>query len=210
MAEDPRRVGASSPLPTERGEVSSPTADHDEGHGHGHGDGHGHGVSADADRKWLAIALVLIVGFMAAEVVVGVLAHSLALISDAGHMLTDAASIVLALVAISIAAPTGRRPLHLRSQTGRDPLGSGQRDHPAAARGVVCLRGGAPADQSARGVRAAGVGHRAGRDRGQHRCGVVYQPRQPHQSECRRRLPAHPQRPLRLHRHRDCRARSSG
>ena len=45
---------------------------------------------------------------MAAEVVVGVLAHSLALISDAGHMLTDAASIVLALVAIRIAArPAG-------------------------------------------------------------------------------------------------------
>ena len=108
VVEDPRRVGASSPLPTGRGEVSSPSADPDEGHGHGHGDGHGHGVSADADRKWLAIALVLIVGFMAAEVVVGLLAHSLALISDAGHMLTDAASIVLALVAIRIAArPAG-------------------------------------------------------------------------------------------------------
>ncbi|OBR99182.1 MULTISPECIES: cation diffusion facilitator family transporter [Mycobacterium] len=61
-------------------------------------------MSADADRRWLAIALVLIVGFMAAEVVVGVLAHSLALISDAGHMLTDAGSIVLALVAIRLAA----------------------------------------------------------------------------------------------------------
>ena len=67
-----------------------------------------HGVSADADRKWLTLALVLIVGFMAAEVVVGVVAGSLALITDAGHMLTDAASIVLALVAIRLAARPAR------------------------------------------------------------------------------------------------------
>lgn len=74
------------------------------GHEDGHGHSHGHGVSAEADRRWLAIALVLIVGFMVTEVVVGVLAHSLALISDAGHMLTDAAALVLALVAIRLAA----------------------------------------------------------------------------------------------------------
>ena len=74
---------------------------------HGH-DGHSHGVTADADRKWLTIALVLIVGFMAAEVVVGVIAGSLALITDAGHMLTDAASIVLALAAIRLAARPAR------------------------------------------------------------------------------------------------------
>jgi cobalt-zinc-cadmium efflux system protein len=69
-----------------------------------HGHGHGHGVSADTDRRWLGLALALIVGFMAAEVVVGVLAQSLALISDAAHMLTDAASIVLALIAMRLAA----------------------------------------------------------------------------------------------------------
>jgi cobalt-zinc-cadmium efflux system protein len=61
-------------------------------------------VSADADSRWLGGALVLIVVFMAGEVVVGLLAHSLALISDAAHMLTDAASIVLALVAMRLAA----------------------------------------------------------------------------------------------------------
>jgi cobalt-zinc-cadmium efflux system protein len=65
-------------------------------------------MTADADRKWLSIALVLIVGFMAVEVVVGVIAGSLALITDAGHMLTDAASIVLALVAIGLAARPAR------------------------------------------------------------------------------------------------------
>ena len=76
-------------------------------HDHGHG-GHSHGVSADADRKWLTLALILIVGFMAAEVVVGVIAGSLALITDAGHMLTDAVSIVLALIAIRLAARPAR------------------------------------------------------------------------------------------------------
>ncbi|MET0450642.1 MAG: cation diffusion facilitator family transporter [Mycobacterium sp.] len=75
---------------------------------HDHGHEHGHGVSADANKKWLSLALVLIVGFMAVEVVVGILAGSLALITDAGHMLTDAASIVLALVAIRLAARPAR------------------------------------------------------------------------------------------------------
>ena len=70
--------------------------------------GHSHGVSADADRKWLTLALILIVGFMAVEVVVGVIAGSLALITDAGHMLTDAVSIVLALIAIRLAARPAR------------------------------------------------------------------------------------------------------
>ncbi|MBD0741292.1 cation diffusion facilitator family transporter [Streptomyces sp. CBMA152] len=76
-----------------------------EAHGHRHGsDGHSHGVAADADRRWLTIALALIVVYMCGEVVIGVVAQSLALISDAAHMLTDAASIVLALVAMRLSA----------------------------------------------------------------------------------------------------------
>lgn len=88
--------------------------DHDHGHdhhGHDHGHGgHSHGVSADADRRYLTVALVLIVGFMAFEVVVGIVAHSLALLSDAGHMLTDAAALVLSLIVIRLVQrPTGGR-----------------------------------------------------------------------------------------------------
>jgi cobalt-zinc-cadmium efflux system protein len=84
--------------------------EHDEpaGHGQAHGHGHGSGVSAQTDRRWLGVALGLIVGFMAVEVVIGVLAQSLALLSDAAHMLTDAASIVLALVAMRLAARPAR------------------------------------------------------------------------------------------------------
>jgi len=66
--------------------------------------GHTHGVKADADRRWLTIALTLIIGFMVAEVIIGIIAGSLALLSDAAHMLTDAASIILALIAIRLAA----------------------------------------------------------------------------------------------------------
>jgi cobalt-zinc-cadmium efflux system protein len=79
-----------------------------QGDGAGHGHGPGVGVSAETDRRWLGIALGLIVVFMAGEVVVGVIAQSLALLSDAAHMLTDAASIVLALVAMRLAARPAR------------------------------------------------------------------------------------------------------
>jgi cobalt-zinc-cadmium efflux system protein len=76
--------------------------------------GHSHGASADADRGKLLIALGLILGFMAAEVVTGIIANSLALLSDAAHMLTDAAAIGLALVAINLA----RRPAEGRMTFG--------------------------------------------------------------------------------------------
>ena len=71
--------------------------------GHHH---HHHGHTHEADSRRLAIALVLIAGFMVVEVVVGILAGSLALLSDAAHMLTDAGALALALVAIRLA----RRP----------------------------------------------------------------------------------------------------
>ena len=74
------------------------------GHSHRHSHaGHTHGASADADRGKLAVALALILAFMAAEVVTGIIANSLALLSDAAHMLTDAAAIGFSLVAINLA-----------------------------------------------------------------------------------------------------------
>ena len=92
--------------------AEDPTGQHSHGHaGHAHGDnggaghaGHAHGVTADADAGKLAIALGLILGFMAVEVTIGVLAHSLALLSDAGHMLTDAAAIAFSMIAARLAA----------------------------------------------------------------------------------------------------------
>ena len=65
-------------------------------------------VRAEADRGRLTIALALIVAFMAVEVVTGILAHSLALLSDAAHMLTDAAAIGSRCVAVALAARPAR------------------------------------------------------------------------------------------------------
>lgn len=74
---------------------------------HSHG-AHSHAMRADADRSKLALALALIVALMCVEIGVGVLAHSLALLSDAAHMLTDAAAIGLSLVAVVLAARPAR------------------------------------------------------------------------------------------------------
>lgn len=70
---------------------------------------HHHAPAADADRRILALALALILSFMVVEVAAGILAGSLALLSDAGHMLTDAGALGLALVAARLAArpPSG-------------------------------------------------------------------------------------------------------
>jgi cobalt-zinc-cadmium efflux system protein len=67
-------------------------------------DRHSHGPASGADARWLSAALALILAFMAGEVVAGLAAHSLALISDAAHMLTDAASIALVLITARLAA----------------------------------------------------------------------------------------------------------
>jgi cobalt-zinc-cadmium efflux system protein len=67
-------------------------------------DRHAHGPVPGADARWLSGALGLILAFMAAEIAAGLAAHSLALISDAAHMLTDAASIALVLVTARLAA----------------------------------------------------------------------------------------------------------
>ncbi len=65
---------------------------------------HAHGADARGPRLGLPIALTL--AFTAGEAVAGYLAHSLALMSDAGHNLTDAMALILSWYAIRAA----RRP----------------------------------------------------------------------------------------------------
>lgn len=74
------------------------------------------GPAAVPGARYLAGALALIGAFMAAEVAIGLLAHSLALVSDAAHMLTDAAGIALALTAMRLSArpPAGGYTYGLR------------------------------------------------------------------------------------------------
>jgi cobalt-zinc-cadmium efflux system protein len=78
-------------------------------HSHVHHD-HAHAHNPQRDERRLAWTLVLTIGFMAVEVAGGLVAGSLALIADAGHMLTDAASIALAWFALRLARlPSDRR-----------------------------------------------------------------------------------------------------
>jgi cobalt-zinc-cadmium efflux system protein len=89
--------------------------------------GHVHGIGPDTDGGRLAGALALILALMAVELAAGVLAHSLALLSDAGHMLTDAAAIGVSLVALRLAArpPGGALTFGLKRAEILSALASG-------------------------------------------------------------------------------------
>ena len=71
--------------------------DHDRGHGHGRGGAHHHhhGPSAGFDKAF-ALGAALNTGFVAAEVIFGVVAHSVALLADAVHNLGDVLGLLLA------------------------------------------------------------------------------------------------------------------
>jgi len=71
---------------------------------------HAHGDPRTANRRRLGITLALVAAYMGAEVVGGILTGSLALLADAGHMLSDAAALALALFASWVASrPSGMR-----------------------------------------------------------------------------------------------------
>jgi len=75
-----------------------------------HAHSHAHTERLAGDRRVLVVAAVLIAGLMAGEIAAGVVAGSLALLADAGHLLTDVGAIALALVAAALAGrpPRGR------------------------------------------------------------------------------------------------------
>lgn len=75
---------------------------HHHGHSHGHGHGHGHSHGNPENKKVLLIAFLLIASFMIVEVIGGLITNSLALLSDAGHMLSDAAALGLSFFAIML------------------------------------------------------------------------------------------------------------
>jgi cobalt-zinc-cadmium efflux system protein len=70
------------------------------------GPAHLHGPGPGADGRYLTAALALIVAFLTFEVIMAFAGHSLALLADAGHMLTDAAALAASLVAFRLS----RRP----------------------------------------------------------------------------------------------------
>jgi cobalt-zinc-cadmium efflux system protein len=79
---------------------------HDHDHGNGHNHDHGHVHAHTHDERRLLLALILTGGFMVVEAAGGILAGSLALLADAGHMLTDTAALALSWYAFLVS----RRP----------------------------------------------------------------------------------------------------
>jgi cobalt-zinc-cadmium efflux system protein len=81
---------------------------HDHDHDHDHARGHAHGAAAARagarHQGRLGAALALTVGFLVVQVTVGIATGSLALLSDAGHMATDALGLTMALLAIHVAS----------------------------------------------------------------------------------------------------------
>jgi cobalt-zinc-cadmium efflux system protein len=77
---------------------------HPDDHDHDHEGSHSHGVTADANMRYVLIALGLIALFMIGEVVAAILAGSLVLFADAGHMLTDVGALGISAWAIRLAA----------------------------------------------------------------------------------------------------------
>ncbi|NHN31376.1 cation diffusion facilitator family transporter [Paenibacillus agricola] len=83
---------------------SSDSHDHSHsGHSHDHSHGHHHHHHGDGSQKGLLIALIITTGIMLLEFFGGIVTNSLALLSDSGHMLSDAVSLLLSLIAIRFA-----------------------------------------------------------------------------------------------------------
>ena len=82
------------------------------GHGRDHDEGHAHAPEAHAgNRRRVLLAAVLTSGFMAAEAIGGVFTGSLALLADAGHMLTDSVALILAYLAYRLSDRPGNRQM---------------------------------------------------------------------------------------------------
>jgi cobalt-zinc-cadmium efflux system protein len=91
---------------------------HDHGHGHSHG-GHGHSHAPKDFGRAFAVGVVLNTGFVLVEAGAGIWSHSLALLADAGHNLSDVLSLLLAWGATVLArrAPSARRTYGMRKAT---------------------------------------------------------------------------------------------
>lgn len=68
------------------------------------GHDHGHDHTNGANKKTLMISFIIITGYMIVEAIGGFITNSLALLSDAGHMLSDSISLGVALLAFTFGA----------------------------------------------------------------------------------------------------------
>jgi cobalt-zinc-cadmium efflux system protein len=97
---------------------------HDHGHGHSNDHGHHHGPGGHSHApkdfgRAFAIGATLNIGFVIAETIAGLMTHSLALLADAGHNLSDVLGLFMAWGAVILAkrAPAGRHTYGLRKGT---------------------------------------------------------------------------------------------
>jgi cobalt-zinc-cadmium efflux system protein len=102
---------------------------HDHGHAHDHGHSHGHHGHSHAPKDFgraFAIGTALNLGFVLIEAAAGLITHSLALLADAGHNLSDVLGLLLAWGAVVLAkrAPSARRTYGLRKGTILASLGN--------------------------------------------------------------------------------------
>ncbi|HYK74447.1 MAG TPA: cation diffusion facilitator family transporter [Pseudoneobacillus sp.] len=81
--------------------------EHHHSHGHSHGLGHHHHHSSN--KTALFWSFLLIASFMIVEVIGGILTNSLALLSDAGHMLSDAVALALSFFALKVGEKQGTK-----------------------------------------------------------------------------------------------------
>jgi len=113
-----------SSIEIDKGDLEQPLTADDHGHGHGHGghddeDDHDHGpedpqkeLQKSLRKLWIASGLCLL--FMAGEIVGGLYAHSLAIMTDAAHLLSDVAGFMISIFALWIAS----RPASSRMSFG--------------------------------------------------------------------------------------------
>ena len=100
-------------------ETSSPACGHDHSHDHGHDRTHAPGHSVGDQTGKMCAALCLTIAFVLGEAIAGYFAHSLALISDAGHNFADAAALGFSWYALWIA----KKPAHTGMTYGYHRVG---------------------------------------------------------------------------------------
>ena len=95
-------------------------------HDHAHDHGHGHGHARPGTGRAFVIGITLNLAFVVVEAIFGVLSHSMALIADAGHNLSDVLGLAMAWAAMLLARrkPSARRTYGMRGTTILASLGN--------------------------------------------------------------------------------------
>ena len=91
-----------------------------------HGHDHSHAVVTEDNAKKLTFALILTSSFLVIEVIAGFITQSLALLSDAAHMFTDAAALAIAISVLGGAIAQGKTASTALEGIARNPAASGK------------------------------------------------------------------------------------